>query len=312
MGHRRVFHVFIAAIVALAAASQATAQVGRVSGVVKGEDGQPLKGATITVENPNIGMTFTSTTDEKGRFQVIGLRAGTWRFVAQAPGFAPDAGSMPVRMGGPNPPVTFILKRNGVAAFGLLGGITNKELQSDLAAADALFAESKWDDAASAYRNVVSKSPALAIVNLQVAAAYRGKKDFPAAIEAYETLLKSDPDNAKAHVGIAMTNLDRGDRAAAERQLLKAAEGQNVGREVFYSLADVKLQDNQGAEAARWFKKAAEADPFWGKPVYQLGLIAMKNGNADEAAQLMNKVAAIDPASPEAALAKSSLESLKK
>ena len=64
---RRAFRIGLSAVLFCAAfAAQASAQVGRVSGVVKGEDGQPLKGATITAENPNIGQTFTSTTDDKG------------------------------------------------------------------------------------------------------------------------------------------------------------------------------------------------------------------------------------------------------
>ena len=123
----------------LGAASQAAAQLGRIGGVVKDEGSQPLKGATITAENQNIGQSFTATTDDKGRFTMIGLRAGTWRFIAQAPGFSPDAGEMAVRMGAPNPPITFVLKKTGNANFGPLGGITNKDLQSELAAADTLY-----------------------------------------------------------------------------------------------------------------------------------------------------------------------------
>jgi tetratricopeptide (TPR) repeat protein len=286
--------------------------VGRVSGVVKGEDGQPLKGATITADNSNFGQTFTSTTDDKGRFQVLGLRTGTWRFIAQAPGFALDAGSMNVRMGAPNPPITFVLKRSGVAAYGLLGGITARELQGDLAAGDAHYAQGRWDEAVAMYRRVLDKSSALAIVNLQIAAAYRGKKDYAAALDAYDALLKADPENAKAHVGIAMINIDRGDQAAAEAHLLKAAEREGAGREVFYSLGDIRMAASDPAGAARWYQKAAESDPFWGKPVYQLGVAAMKRGNAEEAIQMMTRVVAIDPASPEATSAKATLESLKK
>ena len=59
----------------------------------QGRDGKPIKGATITAENANIGSSFTATTDDKGRFTIIGLRAGTWRFIAQAPGFAAEGGA---------------------------------------------------------------------------------------------------------------------------------------------------------------------------------------------------------------------------
>ena len=109
---------------------------------VKDEAGQPIKGATITAENPNASpSSFTATTDDKGRFSIIGLRTGRWTFTAQAPGFAPEAGELNVQtIGAPNPPLTFTLKKGGTAApTGALGGVAAKDLQADLAAADQLF-----------------------------------------------------------------------------------------------------------------------------------------------------------------------------
>jgi tetratricopeptide (TPR) repeat protein len=301
-----------AALLVAGLASPAVAQIGRVGGVVKDEAGQPLKGATITAENRNIGQSFTATTDDKGRFTMIGLRAGTWRFIAQAPGFAPDAGEMPVRMGAPNPPITFALKKSGVANFGALGGIAGKDLQADLSAADALFTQGRWDDAVTAYRAIMEKAPTLGVINLQLAAAYRNKKDYTAALAAYSSLLRSDPNNEKATVGIAMTNLERGDQKAAEDTLTHAAEGEVAGREIFYSLGEIRFAKGDTDEAMRWYQKAAVADPYWGKPAYKLGLCAIQKGDTAGAINFMNQVVAVDPRSSEATLAKSSLDSLKK
>src|SRR5262245_49750291 len=223
--------LLLASLLVAGIAHQAAAQVGRVNGVVKDEAGQPLKGATVTADNQNIGQSLTATTDDKGRFTMIGLRAGTWRFYAQAPGFSPDAGDMPVRMGAPNPPIQFLLKKTGNANFGALGGITSKELQSELAAADALFKQSRWDDAIAAYRTVLEKAPPLSAINLQIAAAYRAKKDYTSAMTAYEAVLKADPGNEKAAIGIATMSVERGDTKSAEDTLLKAAQGPTKGRE---------------------------------------------------------------------------------
>ena len=311
---QRVFAsiLLFTALFVIGTAERAVAQVGRVNGVVKGEDGQPLKGATVTAENQNIAQSLTATTDDKGRFTMIGLRAGTWKFFAQAPGFTPDAGEMPVRMGAPNPPVQFVLKKTGNANFGALGGITNKELQVDLAAADALFKQSRWDDAIAAYRALLEKATPLSAINLQIAAAYRNKKDYAAATAAYEAALKADPANQKAAVGIATMNLERGDSKGAEEALIRAAQGAGAGREVFFNLGEVTLARNDANEAARWYQKAATADPNWGKPLYKLGLLAVKKGDTANASKLMDQVIAVDPSSAEAKLARTSLESLKK
>ena len=79
-------HVVVAAALTALFASTAAAQVGRVSGLVKDDSGNAIKGATVTAENPNIGpTTYTATTDDRGRFTIIGLRAGQWKFTAYAP-----------------------------------------------------------------------------------------------------------------------------------------------------------------------------------------------------------------------------------
>jgi Tfp pilus assembly protein PilF len=304
--------LLLAAAFVAGLAPYAHAQVGRVNGIVKDEAGQPLKGATVTAENTNIGQSLTATTDDKGRFTMIGLRAGTWRFYAQAPGFSPEVGEMPVRMGAPNPPVQFTMKKTGNANFGALGGVTSRELQSDLAAADALFKQSRWDDAITAYRAILEKAPPLGAVHLQIAAAYRNKRDYASAISAYDAALKADPTNQKAAVGMAMTEIERGDPRAAEDALLRAAQANSAGREVFFNLGELTLARNDADAAAQWYQKAAIADPYWGKPLYKLGLLAAKKGDAANASKLMDQVITVDPGSAEATLAKTSLEALKK
>jgi Flp pilus assembly protein TadD len=310
---RYVSLVFLAALLLSPALTPlASAQSGRVSGVVRDEDGQAIKGATVTAENSNIGQSFTATSDDKGRFIMIGLRTGIWRFIAQAPGFAPEGGEAAVRMGAPNPPLTFALKKSGNAQFGALGGIAAKDIQAALSQADALYNQKRWDDAIGAYREIMERAPALSVINLQIAAAYRHKKDYDAALAAYNDLLTNDPDNEKARVGISMTNLERGDVEAAERTLASAAENPDAGREVFYNLGEVKLTKGDIDEAMKWFDKAASADPAWGKPLYMLGVCALKKGDPAGAATFMNRVIMVDPISPEAALAKTAIDTLNK
>jgi tetratricopeptide (TPR) repeat protein len=299
------------AVLFAATASVASAQIGRVGGVVKDEAGLPLKGITVTAQNPNIGQSFTATTDDKGRFSMIGLRAGQWSFIAQAPGFSPEGGAMAVRMGAPNPPIAFVLKRTGVAAFGALGGITSHDLQADLDAADALYDQKRWDAAIEGYRKVMSRSAALAVINLRIAAAARGKGDNEAAVAAYNALLAVDPANGKALLGLADTRRAQGDSRGAETVLRTAGERQDASRDVLFALGELSFDRNID-EAAGWYQKAAAADPIWGKPVYKLGLCAIKKGNNSDAMAMLTRAIAIDPTSPEAALAKSSLELLNK
>jgi tetratricopeptide (TPR) repeat protein len=307
-----VTRLVVAVFAVLAFAGTAAAQNGRVNGVVRDESGQPLKGATITAENESIGQSFTATTDDKGRFNMIGLRTGQWRFIAQAPGFSPEGGMLLVRSGGVNGPVTFELKHSGVAFFGALGGIVNKDLQADLSAADALYEQKKWDDAIAAYRVILNRVPVITAINLQIAAAYRNKKDYPAAVAAYNDVLKAEPGNVKAKIELAMTSLEQGDAQGAESLLLASAGDPNPSRDVLYSLGEVKLAANEADAALSWFEKASAADPYWAKPLLRLGEAALKKGDASSAARLLSRAVEVDPTAPEAMTAQSVLASLNK
>jgi tetratricopeptide (TPR) repeat protein len=309
---RVVSLAFLISLMCPALIASVAAQSGRVGGVVKSEDGQPIKGATVTADNPNIAQSFTATTDEKGRFVMIGLRGGQWRFISQAPGFTPEGAVATVRMGTPNAPVTFALKKTGNANFGALGGLAARDLQASLDRAESLFKEERWDEAIAAYREVLSTAPPLGVIQLQIATAYRHKKDYGAALAAYNDLLKSDPGNAKAHVGIASTERERGDIDAADRTLTAASQEPSAGRDVFYALADVKLEKGDVEQASAFYQKAAAADPAWGKPLYMLGMGALKKGDSSGAATFLQQVIAVDPVSAEAALAKTTLDTLNK
>jgi len=311
----RVFTIALAMLFVAALAGPAAAQTGRVGGTVKDDAGQPIKGASITAENPSASpSSFTATTDDKGRFSIIGLRTGAWTFTAQAPGFAPESGRLNVQtIGAPNPPLTFTLKKGGTSApASALGSLAAKDIQAELGAADALYNAQKWDESITAYRAILAKAPALSVINLQIAAAYRNKKDYDGAIAAYNDLLKADPNNDKAKIGIGMTNLEKGDLAAAEDTLTKAAESPNATREVYYNLGEVKFAKGQTDEAAKLYQKAADMDATWGKPLFKLALVQLNKGDKDATIKALEKVIATDPTSQEAAQAKAVIEQLKK
>src|SRR5436190_10506969 len=180
-----------AALVALSAAT-AAAQTGRVGGTVKDEGGNPIKGATVTAENPSASpSSFTAITDDKGRFSIIGLRSGQWTFTATMQGFAPEAGKLNVQtIGAPNPPISFTLKKGSApTGGGALAGVNAKELQGELAAADQLYNAGQYDQAIAAYKAVLAKAPAVTAINLQIAAAYRNKKEYDNALAAYNDVL---------------------------------------------------------------------------------------------------------------------------
>jgi tetratricopeptide (TPR) repeat protein len=303
-----------AVVLVLLGAVPVLAQTGRIGGTVKDDKGQPLKGATVVAENPGASPpSFTATTDDKGRFSIIGLRSGTWKLTASAPGFQPSTGQVPIRtIGAPNPPVEFTLAAGGGGAGGALAGVNTKELQAELKAADDKMAANDFDGAIAAYQAMLTKVPALSMLHLQIGRAQRMKKDYNGALESYQKLLAADPNNERAKIEIGMTNLEKGDLAAADTALTEAAQSLSASREVFYNLGEVKFAKGETDEAMKWYQRAVDADANWAKPYFKLGLGRLQKADTPGAIEMMEKVISVEPNSAEAAQAKALIEQLKK
>jgi len=302
---------FLAPVLLIFFAGTVAAQSGRVTGTVKDDRGDPIRGATVIAENPDASpRSFTASTDEGGRFAMIGLRSGLWSFRAGAPGHSTDGGEINVRtMPNVTPPLNFTLQKL-IVPPSALGSMSPKDLQAALASADALYNSQRWDAAITAYRGILDRSPSLSVIHLQIAAAYRNQKDYDGAIDAYNALLRVDPTNDKAKVGIAMTSLEKGDLEMAERTLETAAQTPGATREVFYDLGEVKLARSRADEAVKAYERAAQVDPTWGKPPFALGRIALDRGDAAAARKYFETVMAVDPVSTEAAQATAMLRKI--
>ena len=315
MRDSKTFCSAAALIVALVvSAAPASAQIGRIGGTIKDTNQQPLKGATVTAENPNASpSSFTATTDDKGRYSIIGLKSGSWKITASAPGFAPSSGSVNVRtVGAPMPPVDFVLAPGATGPAGALAGVNTKELQAELQKAIDLANSQQYDAAIAAYQVILTKTPALTMINGQIAQVQRMQKKYDEAIASYQKVLAADPSNDKSKIEIGMTYLEKGDFANAEKSLMEVATSTSANREVFYNLGEVKFAKGETDEAVKYYQRAVDMDATWGKPLFKIGLAKLQKADMAGALEIMQKVVAVDPNSAEAAQAKSLIEQLKK
>ena len=211
---RRASPVLIAFIV-MCVAAPALAQSARATGTVKDVGGKPLKGATVTALNSEAyPPRISSSTDDKGRWAMIGLRTGTWTFTAEAPGFTTQKAPWQVRVGG-TVPIGFVLGRD----LGPIPGALTKNIQQQLAAANALRDKGQYDQAIAAYEQIRDQNPKLTAVNLVVGGVYRQKAAhetnpaarralFDRAIASYTAALESDAGNDRAKAEIESTRTE--------------------------------------------------------------------------------------------------------
>lgn len=188
----------------LAAVLAAQGAVARVSGTVKDETGKPVPGATVMVANPDEApSTFTTTTDTRGRFGLLGLRRGIWMFTIAAPGFETVRASGEVQTGRPNPPLNIKLVRGAGSLTSASSTLTGAELQALIDKAEQAASDGNIDAAVAAYRDLLTRVPALTTAYLRIGGMLEARGDTAGALAAYRDLTRVEPDNARAAAAIA-------------------------------------------------------------------------------------------------------------
>jgi tetratricopeptide (TPR) repeat protein len=183
----------------LSCAGVLRAQTAGVRGTVKDQSGHPVKGATIAVESQARAARFATTTDKKGQFVVLGLGSGEWVFTVEAPGFETVRARAALRATERYPDIEIRLIHAPVPSS---LGMTGREIQQRIDAAEASAARGEVDKAIAAYTDLLARVPALTTVYLQVGALHERKGDTAAALAAYRRLAEMEPDNGKARAAI--------------------------------------------------------------------------------------------------------------
>ncbi len=294
----------------------AGAQAGRLAGVVRNENGDPMPGATVTAEKPDANPPrVEQQTDDNGRFSMIGLASGQWTVTAKTEGYHPQTRPVPIRYGD-NPPIEFFLGRvrhqlELVLGDAALAGLDPVQLDADLRAADDLFNARQYSEAIEAYQTLLTLLPDLTSLYLQIGHSYREVEQYDQAIAAYEALLKEDPDNQEAKASIGRANLEAGNFEAADETLRDTASGLDASREDLYNMGELAFARGDTEEAAGWYEKAHMKDPAWGKPLFKMALVALNTGDMETAVSFFEQVVDTEPDSEEAAQARAVLQQLR-
>jgi len=210
----RRFPLVVALFVAFCVTAPAFAQGARATGTVRDVEGKPIKGATVRAINSQASPSeITSTTDDKGRWAMIGLRGGEWTFVAEAPGFNPLRATAQIRVSG-TPPLTFTLARD----LGPIPGSLDRNILQLLAAADQTRDRGDHLQALAAYQQIRAQNPKLTALNLSIADVFRRQ----AAIETDPAVRRALLDRAIEAYTLILNDETTGKRAASELQSTRA------------------------------------------------------------------------------------------
>lgn len=205
----------LVAVVLLVLAAPAAAQTARANGTVRDANGHPLRGAVIKAINAQAHPAqITSTTDDKGRWAMIGLGTGSWQFIVEAAGFVTQTITAPVRVAAPA-----VLVVTMPRDLGPIPNALDKSIAQQLSDANTMRDQGRLDQALAAYQEIRTKNPRLTSINLVMGDTYRRKaatERDPAArnallqqaISSYSDLLKVDATNERARTELESTRAE--------------------------------------------------------------------------------------------------------
>lgn len=311
--------------------------VGPIRGVVKDEQGNPIKDVEIRIQAQKGKRSYKTKTNKKGEYYYGSVNLQfTYRVIAEREGYKTEfeqhvkAGfggdSFGDRHQGFREVVDFVLKegKSGKLDFEMSPDEREKILKQQTAAADVqkayqegsmAFNLGQFEDAAAAFQKALEKDPTQANIWARLGNTHLELEKYDLAIKDYEKALELDPENGGFYQNLGGIYTKKGDTAKAQEMYEKSASFATDPRAAaanHYNAAVVNINtgNSKGARAA--LEKAVEADPTHEEAHYQLGIILLGMNLIDDAVKHLSEYGKLAPQGPNAEVAASLVEQLGK
>ena len=289
--------LFVATGVALAQMG-----TGRITGTITDPEGNGVEGAVITVVDAT-GKKLEGTSDENGKWSILGFRSGTYDFNIEAEGYRTRIAQKSVRQMGRN--------ELDVVLVPLLAAV-DRALESAnalLNEANELLKQEQYSQAIAKYEELLVARPSFYQAHEFIGIAYREMGDYDAALAQFEKVLAEDARHAGALISL-------GDILVSQQKLDEALEyfekavDQTSDAIVPFNVAEIYFNQGDAAKALEYYQVAAEYKPEWADPHLKMGYAYLNTGDLDGAKVSFQKVVEVAPDSPQAQMAQAALSSL--
>jgi tetratricopeptide (TPR) repeat protein len=254
----------------------ALAQIGEVSGYVKGPDGGAIPNAIVGFDRQDYKLHREAKSDKKGSYEIHTLLPGDYTVTVTVDGkvraFKDFYHVDPGRQG---LPLTFILKAEGEPseAAGARAPDRSAELTKAFEAGKSAFAAGEFDKGIESLKQAAAIDPKQAGVWSLLADCYLGANRYDPARDAFAKAIELSPKDAAIYNAWAVSLARAGKVEEAKQNLAKAIELDPPGAgKYYYNLGVILLNGNGGAAAVDAFRHAIEADPNYAEAQYQYGL----------------------------------------
>jgi len=266
------------------------------SGIVKSEDGKPIKGAKVILIFSEDGTKHELTTDKKGRWRKASMRSGTWTIGFMAEGHEPQNFNITLSAIKKNPPID--VKLILIPKSPLIKG-------------DALYQQKKYDEALKEYQTVLAENQDLYQVYDKIGLCYYRLNDMENAIEAFKLMLEKEPLSRDTLINLSAIYFENGNLEEGMKYFQQLDEKSLQDPSIFYNIGILLFKNRQMDMAVDYLEKCLAVDPRYINGYYQLALVYLNKGDLEEAKKNLKKVIELAPESETAALAKKMLENIK-
>jgi tetratricopeptide (TPR) repeat protein len=288
------------ALILTSTALMAQMGTGRITGVVTDVQGNNVVGAVINVVDAT-GKKLTATSDEDGKWAILGFRTGTYDFNVTAEGYQPKIEQKAVTQLGEN--------TLNIVLVPLIAAKVNEEDDKLLKEANRLLREKQYAEAITNYQALLVAQPEFYQIHEYIGVAYRELGDFDSALAEFNEVLEVDANHAPTLISI-------GDILVAQQKLEEAvvyfekAVAQTTDAVVPYNVAEIYFTQGNAVKAIEYYQKAAEYRTDWADPHLKLGYAYLNTGDIEGAKTAFQKVVEIAPDTPQAQMAQAALSSL--
>jgi tetratricopeptide (TPR) repeat protein len=313
--------VFALLLSSLPAAAQSWAGKGRLQGEVLTQDGKPVPGAKVTLRKGDGRVDVSTdgpasvTTNDRGKWSVLGLAQGAWGVLIEKDGFQTSEGQVKVDEYSVAQPIRVRLnpaQAQAPAAAQKGEPSPGEEGVAAIEKGNTFLQAGQYAQARAEYEKALSK---LETVNHPpilrgIARTYYEEKKADQAIETLKKALEIKPDDVESLRLISNLLVAEGKEAEAQVYMARLPQGETVDPNTLLNLGIKSYNDGKLDEALDQFSRVVKENPQLADAYYYRALAYLGLNKSAEAKADFQKVLELDPKYPKAAEVKEFISSL--
>lgn len=291
-----IIALLIVGILTILWAPPAFAQAwARVSGSVTSEKGIPIEGARVILIFSQDGAKVELTTNKKGEWKLMNLRAGAWTIGIMVDGYQPQNINVTLSALKEHPPIDIIMKPIP---------------KHPLSKGNDLYQAKKYAEALQEYQKVLAENQDMHQAHERIGLCYFRLGDLDNAIKAFKMMLEKEPQARNVLLNLSAILLEKGNLEEGMKYFKQLDEETITDHSMFYNIGVLLFAKEQMEQAIDYFNKCTARDPNYVDAYYQMALAYLNQGNMEEAKKNFQKIIELAPGSDKAAQAKEIIDSL--